>query len=223
MPKSKKGILFHPVIQNWFSSQFKQPGPPQKAGWAEIAAGRITLILSPPVRVKPCNHFILELINDCEYIAIMKPNDFKDVLKALHKFEVEYVLIGGVAVNFHGISRLTEDIDLFIKNTQENIDKIRNALNSLYDDESLEEITFAEVEKHAVVRYGTPHEFYIDLIGRLGEAFSYEDIKYEIFDMGGTPVRLAKIDTLIELKKNTYREKDQADIIMLSKIEKDGR
>lgn len=63
MPKLQNEIPFHPVVQNWFSSQFKQPSPPQKAGWPEIAAGRNTLILSPTGSGKTLAAF-LWCIND---------------------------------------------------------------------------------------------------------------------------------------------------------------
>lgn len=40
---------------------------------------------------------------------------FRAVLKALHEHDVEYILIGGVAVIFHGVSRVTKDLDIFVK------------------------------------------------------------------------------------------------------------
>ncbi len=39
--------LFDPVVAGWFAERFGEPTPPQRAGWAEIAAGRDTLIAAP--------------------------------------------------------------------------------------------------------------------------------------------------------------------------------
>ncbi|MFQ5605459.1 MAG: DEAD/DEAH box helicase [bacterium] len=42
-----KKLPFHPVISNWFKSQFSEASPPQKKGWPVIAAGKNVLILAP--------------------------------------------------------------------------------------------------------------------------------------------------------------------------------
>ena len=49
--------------------------------------------------------------------------DFLRVLKAFNAFELEYVLIGGVALILHGMERLTRDMDIFIQNNSENMKK----------------------------------------------------------------------------------------------------
>lgn len=51
-----------------------------------------------------------------------------DLLGALDAEGVEYVLLGGQAVNLHGIPRFTEDIDLFVRPTRENVARLRAAL-----------------------------------------------------------------------------------------------
>ncbi|MFW5700339.1 MAG: hypothetical protein ACOCWM_01505, partial [Cyclobacteriaceae bacterium] len=52
-------------------------------------------------------------------------SDFVDYLKLLNKHDVEYMLVGGMAVNFHGYRRSTGDMDLFINPTEENHLKLR--------------------------------------------------------------------------------------------------
>ncbi len=42
-----KNIPFHPIITDWFNSQFKTVSPPQKLGWPEIAKNNHTLIFAP--------------------------------------------------------------------------------------------------------------------------------------------------------------------------------
>ena len=51
--------------------------------------------------------------------------NFDALLGALHRDRVEYVLVGGVALNLHGIVRATEDVDFFVdpRNTLRPIDR----------------------------------------------------------------------------------------------------
>ena len=43
-------------------------------------------------------------------------DNFINVLKAFDEFQVEYILIGGVALVLHGMERLTRDVDIFVRN-----------------------------------------------------------------------------------------------------------
>ena len=140
-------------------------------------------------------------------------SDFIQVLDAFDKHGVDYILIGGVAVVLYGMERLTRDIDIFVKMVPENIDQLRKALHSVFDDTSIEEITFNELQKYPVIRYGTPGGFYIDIIARIGEVAVYDDLEYEIIDYHGTKLKLATPETLYRLKKDTIRDKDKIDAI----------
>ncbi|RME00742.1 MAG: hypothetical protein D6814_02980 [Calditrichaeota bacterium] len=140
---------------------------------------------------------------------------FMAVLKALHEHDVEYILIGGLAVALHGISRHTQDVDIFVKRNPENLEKLRRALESVFDDEAIEEITVDELKQYPVIRYGTPHDYYIDILDRIGEAFRYDDLEYELIDTPGFPVRVATKETLIKLKKDTMRLRDKYDVAYL--------
>jgi len=145
-------------------------------------------------------------------------NKFLLVLKAFEEYHVDYVLIGGVAVIFWGLDRLTRDIDLFVKSSPENVAGIRKALSSVFDDDSIQEITVEEFGKYPVLRYGTPTGFYIDLMARLGEAVVFEDLEYEIVEHQGVKIRIATPETLYSLKKDTFRAKDELDVMFLKEI-----
>ena len=59
--------------------------------------------------------------------------DREEVMRVLRAFEsagLEYVLIGAAAMGFHGLVRATEDVDLFIRATPENIEKLRSAFRA---------------------------------------------------------------------------------------------
>ncbi len=52
--------------------------------------------------------------------------DFIKILKGLNEKEIKYIIVGGIAVNFHGIPRMTYDLDLLVKLSDENIKKLIN-------------------------------------------------------------------------------------------------
>ena len=56
------------------------------------------------------------------------PDDFKDVLTCLHDAGAEFVIIGGYAVAFHGHPRATKDIDVLVRATPENAEKVYRGL-----------------------------------------------------------------------------------------------
>jgi predicted nucleotidyltransferase len=145
-------------------------------------------------------------------------DEFIKVLKALEEHDVDYVLIGGVAVILHGMQRLTRDVDIFVKIVPENIEKLRKALHTLFDDISIEEITPSELNEYSVIRYGTPSGFYIDIMARLGEVATYDNLEYEIIDYQGIKIRIATPEALYKLKSNTLRDKDKIDALFLQAL-----
>jgi hypothetical protein len=144
--------------------------------------------------------------------------NFINVLDALDKLKVDYILVGGVAVILHGIERLTRDIDIFVKMDNKNIEHLRKALSSIFEDQSIKEITLEELQKYAVIRYGTPDNFYIDIMARLGDVAVYEDLEYEIINYQGIKIRIATPETLYKLKKDTVRYKDKYDAAYLEDL-----
>ncbi len=143
---------------------------------------------------------------------------FRDVLEALAGHKVEYILIGGVAVIIHGVERLTRDIDIFIKMDRDNIRLLREALHSIYDDDSIDEITLEALEEYSVIRFGVTDDFCVDIMARIGEVAVYEDLKFEHLDFEGIDVRIATPETLYNLKKDTIRHKDRFDAAYLLDI-----
>lgn len=143
---------------------------------------------------------------------------FIAVLKAFEEFEVDYVLIGGVAVVLQGMERLTRDIDIFVKMEPENIDRLRRALRATFDDPSIEEITLKELNDYPVIRYGTPAGFYIDIMSRLGEMATYDDLEFESITFQDTKINIATPETLYRLKKDTIRDKDKIDAEFLREL-----
>ena len=143
---------------------------------------------------------------------------FLRVVDALDKSEVEYILIGGYAVIIHGLPRFTIDMDIFVKMEKNNIDLLRQTLTDIFEDIQLAEITFEEIEQYPVIRYGAPDGFVIDIIGRLGIAYCYDDLEYESIDIEGHSVRVATPETLYRLKHDTARPQDKIDADFLKNL-----
>ena len=55
--------------------------------------------------------------------------DFLDFIKSLNSNGVEYMIVGGYAVILHGYPRTTGDLDIWVNKTEENYDRLVNALS----------------------------------------------------------------------------------------------
>ncbi len=140
------------------------------------------------------------------------------VLGAFHEAGVDYVLIGAAAMGVHGVVRATEDLDLFVRATEENIERLKQALRSTYGgDPNVDEIHAADLlGDYPAVRYYPPTgDLYFDILTRLGTAATYETVEIETKSVAGIPVRVATPAALYKLKKGTVRAIDRQDAEML--------
>ena len=53
---------------------------------------------------------------------------YLEVLQIFDKNEVKYILIGGLAVGYHGYQRYTGDMDLWLEPSQKNLDRLYKTL-----------------------------------------------------------------------------------------------
>jgi hypothetical protein len=139
------------------------------------------------------------------------------VLAALEREGVRYVVFGGAALNLLGLARFTEDLDLFIEPDAGNIDRLKSALRSVFDDPSIEEISAADLlGEYPAVQYVPPTgSFHLDLLTRLGDAFRFADLTSSRVPFGPLTVTVATPETLYRMKRDTVRLKDRADADML--------
>jgi hypothetical protein len=139
------------------------------------------------------------------------------LLRELERHQVDYVLIGGIALTLHGIVRATEDIDLFVRPDEDNIQRLRKALQAAWADPDIEQITATDLAgDYPTVRYGPPgEEFVIDFLSRLGSAFQFADIQAETVEIEETPVKVATPAMLYRMKRDTIRPIDKADAAAL--------
>lgn len=140
------------------------------------------------------------------------------VLRAFETAGLEYVLIGAAAMGFHGLVRATEDLDLFIRATPENIEKLRTALRAACDgDPHISDISATDLlGEYPAVRYYPPTgDLYFDVLTRLREVARFETVDAEVKEVDGTQVRVATPAALYRLKKGTVRLQDQVDAAAL--------
>lgn len=135
------------------------------------------------------------------------------LLRALDEHEVDYVLVGAAAMSILGLVRATEDIDLFVRPDEKNIERLRQALRSIWDDPEIEAISAADLlGDYPAVRYGPPDgSLTLDILTRLGEAFHFEEIEARKIIFSGIRVCLATPRQLFEMKRATLRPQDRAD------------
>jgi Nucleotidyl transferase AbiEii toxin, Type IV TA system len=142
----------------------------------------------------------------------MEPDTIRALLAALRDEHVEYVLVGALAMDVLGIGRFTEDIDLFVRPTPDNVDRLRRALRHVWQDPSIDEITAADLAgDYPAVQYVAPDGTPIDILSRLGEAFAFADLKATVYSYGDVEVKVATPETLYRMKRDTVRLRDKAD------------
>jgi hypothetical protein len=141
--------------------------------------------------------------------------------KALNHFQVKYIMVGGVAVNLHGYSRTTNDIDVWIKDTSENRKALGLAFVQFgYDEIELEDFQFVPGWTDFFIGSGILLDILIDMVGLEGYSFD-ECLKLaSVAEIEDTPVPFLHINQLIANKKAANRSKDQIDVIELEKIVK---
>jgi len=146
----------------------------------------------------------------------MEPETIRALFAALRDENVEYVLVGALAMDVLGIGRFTADIDLFVRPTPDNVDRLRRALRRVWSDPSIDEITAEDlIGEYPAVQYVTPDGTPIDLLARLGEAFAFDDLSATVHRYGDVEVRVATPETLYRMKRDTVRLRDKADAQVL--------
>jgi Nucleotidyl transferase AbiEii toxin, Type IV TA system len=141
----------------------------------------------------------------------------EQVLRALEREDVRYAVFGGAALNFHGIARFTEDVDLFIAPERENIDRLKAALHSVFGDPDIDQITADDLlGDYPAIQYVPPDgSFHLDLLTRLGTAFSYADLEIVRLPFVDFEISVVSPRTLYRMKRDTVRLKDRADAELL--------
>jgi predicted nucleotidyltransferase len=142
--------------------------------------------------------------------------DFKDLLAVLADERVEYLVIGGYAVGFHAKPRFTKDIDLWVRDSEENMQRLGVALKKFGVPETvLESITTGSPDE--IAWFGIPPTR-VDILRRVdGGTFSpaYERRVHASWD--GVAVPIVALEDLVALKRAAGREQDLRDVRALER------
>lgn len=143
-------------------------------------------------------------------------DDLVAACKRLNEEDVKYVLVGGFAMNYYGFPRATEDIDLLVDPSDDNILKVKNALSFLPDN-AVKEVAPDDVKKYEVVR--VVDEITIDLLKKACD-ITYEKAGIEYFEFKGVRIPIADLATMIKTKKG-IRPRDKEDLAFLMNVVED--
>ena len=148
--------------------------------------------------------------------TIKLTQDFKEFVRLLNDHEVEYLLIGGYAVNFYGYVRYTGDMDIWVALDPSNAKKLSATLQAFgFSANKVSEEIFLDEKK--VFQMGFP-PFRIDiLMGVSGIDFPTCYAKRVVEPIDGIPVNVLSLEDLKTNKRASGRPKDIGDLDYFSK------
>lgn len=137
--------------------------------------------------------------------------DFKELLELFNRHHVEFLLVGGYALAFHGVPRYTGDMDLFVHPSSQNAARIMAALEEFgFGDVGLTPLDFQK--ENVVIQLGVP-PVRLDILTSL-TGISWEEAYSNRVQgrYGDASVSYLARDQLVSNKKALGRKKDLADL-----------
>jgi hypothetical protein len=138
------------------------------------------------------------------------PRDFKEFLQLLNLKKIEYLVIGGYAVGYHGYPRATGDLDIWIAMNEQTAMKMVEVLKEFgFDPPELQKALFLKEQK--VIRMGVPPM-------RLEILTSIDGVDFEacfsnrlVADFGDFEVNMISKSDLLINKRASGRPQDLVD------------
>ena len=139
------------------------------------------------------------------------PQDFKDFLRLLNVHKVDYLLIGGYAVGYHGYPRATADLDIWVGTGAENAKKLVAVLKEFgFDLPEVKEALFLQKDK--VLRMGNA-PIRIELLTTISGVDFQSCYKSRIEDsIDGIKINIIDLENLKKNKKASGRFRDLDDL-----------
>ena len=137
--------------------------------------------------------------------------DFEELLRLLEEQAVDYMIVGGYAVAWHGYPRFTKDLDIFFLASSDNVFRLRRALTTFgFAEEDLP--TDAFLTPGNLLTFGVAPSR-VDLINQIdGVDFNEAQPNVVRGQYGKTTANFIGFNDLIKNKLATPRSKDKADI-----------
>lgn len=147
-------------------------------------------------------------------MVIELPPDFKEFLRLLNCHAVDYLVIGGFAVGFHGYPRSTSDIDIWISKSPGNVIRVVAAIREFgFDTPNLTPELF--LQQRRIVRMGHP-PVRIEVMNEI-DGVTFEDCRSGrvLAEFDGIPVHVIGLADLRRNKTASARPKDLDDLQQL--------
>ncbi len=147
--------------------------------------------------------------------------DWKEWLSLLNSEGVDYLVIGGIAVGFHGLPRYTADIDLLVRATKENGERIVKALEKFgFGSLMVQPDAFCGEDK--LLALGN-EPLRIDIFTSIpGVRFEEAWPRRSLVHIDTIPVSVLSFDDLVSTKQAVGRPQDLADVSRIIKIKERG-
>ena len=145
--------------------------------------------------------------------------NYTDMLKCLNAAGVDYILVGGWAVNLYGYIRATVDLDIWILADRENARRVYAALCEF--GAPMSEIKPEEFAEDGIIFQVGVAPCRIDIITRISGVSYAEAVQRAVSkEIDGIPLKVISIEDLIANKKASGRTKDLADVEVLERLGK---
>lgn len=151
-----------------------------------------------------------------------EPFDAQRILEELARHDVDYVLVGGLAAQTHGSTRMTNDVDVIPAPNRRNLIKLAEALRALdarvlnpgHEDR---QVDAAMLPRATIWQLATPHGD-IDVLHDAPGAASYPELRKRalVIALDDLRVPVAGRDDLIRMKLARNRPVDRADVAALT-------
>ncbi len=145
-----------------------------------------------------------------------RSSSFLEQLKILVRQEVEFVVVGGVAAVFAGAPIVTLDLDIVYRQSRENVSRLAAALGEIkavYKDLAGRRIV-PDTVKLATNRVNLLETDLggLDVFHSIAENLGYEDLlpRSSEYEVAGMRLRVVNLETIIESKEFSDRDKDRA-------------
>lgn len=137
--------------------------------------------------------------------------DFREFIQLLNENNVKYLIVGGYAVGFHGYPRYTKDIDIWLLVSEENAQKVMDALNQFgFGNAGLQKTDFLKYDEFIQLGY-PPNR--IDLVTSCdGVEFNECYASKVELNVDGTLIYFIDLIHLRINKKASGRPQDIADL-----------
>jgi hypothetical protein len=146
--------------------------------------------------------------------------DFNDALVAFARNNVDFLVVGGYAVNFYGFDRSTGDLDIWIKPSEENKKKIYDTLISIgYPADAAKQVFELNFNQPCCFKLGDekyPIDIFTHLVGATYTEAEPEKILFQVEE--NTNIYFIGMRHLIINKMMAGRDKDKIDVDALQKI-----